>query len=90
MNRVAKSEVGEKMIVCTGRWWDGEIRDRLASDVKLIRKWLVVRKEWSEYCRLREEIISRLFTTIPNSHVYFLKRSDESKTYRIGPNFRGA
>ena len=30
VNRVAKSEVGEKMIVCgkSARWWDNEIKEK--------------------------------------------------------------
>ena len=31
MNRVAKSEIGEKVIVCgrSARWWDSEIKERI-------------------------------------------------------------
>ena len=31
VNRVAKSEVREKMIVCgkSARWWDSEVKDKL-------------------------------------------------------------
>ena len=51
--RVAKVEVGEKMIVCgrAARWWDGEIRDKIRRVV--YRKMVSDQKElWSEYCRL--------------------------------------
>ena len=32
VNRVAKMEVGEKVIVCgrSARWWDSEIKERIA------------------------------------------------------------
>ena len=38
VNRVAKGEVGEKMIVCgrTARWWDNEIKEIEASIIKEI------------------------------------------------------
>ena len=41
INRVAKVEVGERMIVCgrAARWWDGEIRDKISKEVKdLVRQ----------------------------------------------------
>ena len=33
VNRVAKREVGDKMIVCgrTARWWDNEIKQKISS-----------------------------------------------------------
>ena len=56
VNRVAKVEVGEKMIVCgrAARWWDGEIRDKRH---EVYRKMVSGQKElWSEYCRLHKEV----------------------------------
>ena len=38
VNRVAKSEVGDKMIVCgrAARWWDNEIREKNSFEVRII------------------------------------------------------
>ena len=46
VNRVAKCELGEKMIVCgrAARWWDEQIKDKLMQDVKYIRRLLMVGK----------------------------------------------
>ena len=46
VNRVAKCELGEKMIVCgrAARWWDEQIKDKLTQDVKYIRRLLMVGK----------------------------------------------
>ena len=40
MNRVAKMEVGEKVIVCgrSARWWDSEITERNALRRQLYKK----------------------------------------------------
>ena len=59
VNRVAKVEVGEKMIVCgrAARWWDGEIRDKISLRREVYRKMVSGQKElWSEYCRLCKEV----------------------------------
>ena len=56
VNRVAKSVVGEKMIVCgkSARWWDNEIEN---SRRKVYKRVVSGRKElWDEYCRLRKEV----------------------------------
>ena len=39
MNRVAKSEIGEKVIVCgrSFRWWNGEIKKRITLRQQLYR-----------------------------------------------------
>ena len=46
VNRVAKCELGEKMIVCgrAARWWDEQIKDRINArrEVKCIRRLLMV------------------------------------------------
>ena len=55
VNRVAKSVVGEKTIVCgkSARWWDNEINRRR----EVYKKVISGRKElWDEYCRLRKEV----------------------------------
>ena len=59
VNRVAKVEVGEKMIVCgrAARWWDGEIREKICLRREVYRKMVSGQKElWSEYCRLHKEV----------------------------------
>ena len=59
VNRVAKVEVGKKMIVCgrAARWWDGEIRDKISLRREVYRKMVSGQKElWSEYCRLCKEV----------------------------------
>ena len=56
VNRVAKVEVGEKMIVCgrAANWWDEEIRDKISLSY---RKMVSGQKELrSEYCRLRKSV----------------------------------
>ena len=42
VNRVAKREVGEKMIVCgnSARWWDSEVKDKINSRRKLYESML--------------------------------------------------
>ena len=59
VNRVAKTEVGEKMIVCgrAARWWDDEIRAKIGHRRQVYR--LIVSGEeelWEEYYRLRKEV----------------------------------
>ena len=56
VNSVAKSEVGEKMIVCGGaaRWWDNE---KISLWRELYKKVINGREDlWDEYCRLRKEV----------------------------------
>ena len=59
VNRVAKSEVGEKMIVCgkSARWCDSEVKDKINSRRKLYKNVLDgnidIRKD---YCKLRKEV----------------------------------
>ena len=52
MNRVAKMEVGEKVIVCgrSARWWDSEIKERIALRRQLYKKVISGRDDlWDEY-----------------------------------------
>ena len=59
VNRVAKSVVGEKTIVCgkSARWWDNEINDKVNSRREVYKKVISGRKElWDEYCRLHKEV----------------------------------
>ena len=59
VNRVANSEVGEKMIVCcrAARWWDNEIKGKISLRRELYKKVIGGREElWDEYCRLRKEV----------------------------------
>ena len=46
INKVAKCELGEKMIMCgrAGRWWDEQIKDKLMQEGKYIRRLLMVGK----------------------------------------------
>ena len=46
VNRVAKCELGEKMIVCgrAARWWDEQIKDRINEDGKCIGRFLMVER----------------------------------------------
>ena len=59
VNRVAKSELGEKMIVCgrAVRWWDEQIKDRInvrrEGYKKVLNGWEDL---WDEYCRLCKEV----------------------------------
>ena len=60
VNRVAKCELGEKMIVCgrAARWWDEQIKDRINARREVYRKVVNGREDlWDEYCRLRKEVI---------------------------------
>ena len=59
VNRVAKSVVGEKTIVCgkSARWWDSEIKDKIHHRHEVYKKVVSGRKElWDEYCRLRKKV----------------------------------
>ena len=52
-------EVGEKVIVCgrSARWWDSEIKERIALRRQLYKKVISGRDDlWDEYCRLRREV----------------------------------
>ena len=54
VNRVAKCELGEKMIVW---WWDEQIKDRIDARREVYRKVVNGREDlWDEYCRLRKEV----------------------------------
>ena len=56
VNRVAKSVVGEKTIVCgkSARWWDN---DKINRRREVYKKVVSDRKElWDEYCRLHKEV----------------------------------
>ena len=56
---MAKSEVGEKMIVCgrAARWWDNEIKEKISLRRELFKKVISGREElWDKYCRLRKEV----------------------------------
>ena len=46
MKYIAKSELGEKIIVCgrAARWWDEQIKVKLTQDGKYIRRLLMVGK----------------------------------------------
>ena len=56
---MAKSELGEKMIVCgrEAKWWDEQIKDRInfrrAVYKKVVNGWEDL---WGEYCSLRREV----------------------------------
>ena len=57
--RVAKCELGEKMIVCgrATRWWDEQIKDKINARRKVYKKVVNGREDlWGEYCRLRKEV----------------------------------
>ena len=56
VNRIGKSVVGEKTIVCgkSARWWDN---DKINRRREVYKKVVSGRKElWDEYCRLRKEV----------------------------------
>ena len=54
VNRVAKCELGEKMIVW---WWDEQIKDRIDARREVYRKVVNGREDlWDEYCRLSKEV----------------------------------
>ena len=59
VNRVAKAEVGEKVVVCgrAARWWDDEIKAKIEQRRELYKR--ILRGEdglWEEYVRLRKEV----------------------------------
>ena len=57
VNRVAKCELGEKMIVCgrAARWWDEQIKDRICIRWEVYKKVVNGWKDLlDEYCRLRK------------------------------------
>ena len=59
VNRVAKREVGEKMIVCgkSARWWDSEVKDKTNSRRQLYKSMLDGNVDaWEGYCKLRKEV----------------------------------
>ena len=59
VNRVARKEVGEKLIVCgrAARWWDNEIKDKISLRREVYKKVSRGREDlWDEYCRLRKEV----------------------------------
>ena len=59
VNRVAKSEVGEKMIVCgrAARWWDDEVRAKIEHRRQVYRLIASCQEElWEEFYRLRKEV----------------------------------
>ena len=59
VNRVAKTEVGEKMIVCgrAARWWDDEVRAKIEHRREVYRLIASGQEElWEEYYRLRKEV----------------------------------
>ena len=59
VNRVAKAEVGEKVVVCgrAARWWDNEIKAKIEQRRELYKR--ILRGEdglWEEYVRLRKKV----------------------------------
>ena len=57
INRVAKCELGEKMIVCrrAARWWDEQIKDKINARRVVYKKVVNGREDlWGEYCRCRK------------------------------------
>ena len=55
VNRVAKSVVGEKTIVCgkSARWWDNEIKDKIKRRREVYKKVVSGRKD--EYWKSRKQ-----------------------------------
>ena len=63
VDRVTKSRVGDKMIVCgreatcTCRWWDIEIKERISLRREVYKEVIIGREDmWDEYCRSRKYI----------------------------------
>ena len=59
VNRVAKSEVGKKMIVCgkSARWWDSEVKNKINSRRKVYKNVLDGNVDaWEDYCKVRKEV----------------------------------
>ena len=63
VNKVAKSNVGEKLRVCGGaaRWWDDEVNALIQHRREVYRKIANGEKElWEEYCELRKAVKKHL------------------------------
>ena len=59
VNKVAKSVIGEKLIVCgrAARWWDDEIKAKIEHRREVYKKVVEGQSElWEEYCKLRKEV----------------------------------
>ena len=60
VNRVAKAEVGEKVVVCgrAARWWDDEIKAKIEQRIRELYKRILRGEDglWEEYVRLRKEV----------------------------------
>ena len=64
VNRVAKCELGEKMIVCgkAARWWDEQIKDKINTRHQVYKEVVNGREDlWGEYCRLQKEVKQLVF-----------------------------
>ena len=60
VNRVAKREVGENMIVCgkSARWWDSEVKDKINSRRKLYMSMLDGNVDaWEDYRKEVKDLI---------------------------------
>ena len=58
-NRVAKCELGEKMIVCdrAARWWDVQIKGKINARREVYKKVVNGREDlWDDYCRERKDV----------------------------------
>ena len=55
VNRVARKEVGEKMMVCgrAYKWWDNELKDKISLRREVYK---VIRGRGDEHCRLCKEV----------------------------------
>ena len=59
VNRVARREVGDKMIVCgrAARWWDKELKEKISLRLEVYKKVIKGWEDlWDEHCRLRREV----------------------------------
>lgn len=59
VNKVAKAEVGDKMIVCgkAARWWDDEVKAKIEHRRQVYREIVSGHDElWNEYYKLRKEV----------------------------------
>ena len=56
VNRVARAEVGEKVVVCgrAVRWWDDEIKQKIEQRREAYKKGQD--NLWEEYSKLRSEV----------------------------------
>ena len=64
VNRVAKCELGEKMIVCgkAARWWDEQIKDKINTRLQVYKEVVNGREDlWGNYCRLQKEVKQLVF-----------------------------